>query len=40
MRVTPLMQGNNLAVPYQQLHTVNKPLFMAAFVHFPRISIT
>ena len=40
MRVTPLFRGDNLTVPYQQLHTVNKPLFMAAFVHFPRISIT
>ena len=40
MRVTPLFRGDNLAVPYQQLHTVNKPLFGAAFVYFPRISIT
>ena len=40
MRVTPLFRGDNLAVPYQPLHTVNKPLFRAAFVYFPRISIT
>ena len=40
MHVTPLFRGANLTVPYQQRHAVNTPLFVAAFVHLPRIAIT